>query len=229
MPRPHRRPPPDHRWLRARQLVPLGKQLDPDRMAPYAVKVLPRGTALSGAALDQITAVVQEAIELREADDLAKRDDVEAWLLCELSPDDVALKTILEVAVVRAYRDLFFDLGPWLADDFSREDLAWHLLGDKLYVGIDESDFGAWKRFAAITGGPVVLNRLLEYQKAVPLIYPHDVSRMSDADLERHRDLLIVRHWVLSKAPLRTTAQRIRMEFVWTLQAGQRIWPSNMG
>jgi hypothetical protein len=228
MPRPHRRPPPDHRWHLARKLVPLGKALDPARMAPYAVQVLPGTTRLSGAALATATAAVREAIELREGEDANRRDDLEAWLLCGISPAEAGTKTGVEADVVRFYRDLFFDLGPWLVDDFGREDLAWLLLGDKLYVGIEEADVGAWKRFAAITGGPVVLERLLDYLKAVPLVYPPDVSRLSDADLGRLRDLLYVRRYLLTKAPLTTTAQRLRMEVVWALQDGQRIWPADM-
>jgi hypothetical protein len=140
----------------------------------------------------------------------------------------VASKTGLDPGVVTAYRDLFFDLGPWLADDFAREDLCWHLVGDKMYVGIEETDQGAWKRFAALSGGPYVLDRVLDYFRAAPLVYPSDVSGLSDADLERLRDLLTVRHWLLTKAPLRTQAQRVRMEVVWALQAGQRIWPTSM-
>ena len=116
MPRPHRRPPPDHRWHRARRLVPRGKDLDPARMAPYAVKALPGGTRLAGADLATFTAVVKEAIELREAEDPNPREDVEAWSLCELGSGEVAQKTHLDPPVVAAYRDLFFDLTAWLAD-----------------------------------------------------------------------------------------------------------------
>jgi hypothetical protein len=47
-------------------------------MAPFAVRVLPGGTRLAGAALADLTAAAREAIELREADDPARRDDVEA-------------------------------------------------------------------------------------------------------------------------------------------------------
>ena len=225
MPRPDRRPPPDHRWHLARKLVPLGTALDPARMAPFAVKVLPGGTRLTGPALATFTNPVREAIELREAEDPHPRDDVEAWLVAELTPAEVAQKTDLDPAVVAAYRDLFLDLTAWLVDDFGREDLAWHLLGDKLYAGIEEGDVRAWKVFAALTGGPIVLERLLDYLKAAPVVIPGDLERRSDADLERLRDLLHVRWWMLTKAPLTTQAQRVRFEFVWTLQQGQRIWP----
>ena len=228
MPRPYRRPPPDHRWHRARQLVPLGKALDPARMAPYAAKALPGGTRLDGAALAALTDAVRQAIELREAEDASPRDTLEAWLLCELSADEVAGKTDLDPAVVAAYRDLFFDLAAWLADDLSRWELGYLLLGDKLDWGIPEADVGAWKKYAAYTGGPYVLERLLDYQQALPLVYPPDVSRLSDADLERLRDLLLVRRWVLVTAPLTTQAQRVRMEFVWAVQQGQRLWPTTV-
>jgi hypothetical protein len=227
MPRPHRRPPPDHRWHGARQLVPRGKDLEPQWMAPFAAKVLPGGTRLTGAALATFTTAVKEAIELREAADPTRRDDLEAWLVCELTPAEVARKTSVETAVVAAYRDLFFDLTAWLTDPLGRWERGWVLLGDKLDRGIAEADVGAWKKYAAHTGGPVVLERLLDYLKACPLIYPSDVSGMTDADLERLRDLLIVRHWVLTMAPLTTAAQRMRIEYVWALQEGQRIWPLN--
>jgi hypothetical protein len=228
MPRPAARPAPDHRWHLARKLVPRGKALGPARMAPYAVRVLPGGTRLTGAALVRATAVVREAIELREAEDPAPRDDIEAWLLCGVGPAEVGTKTGVEADVVQSYRDLFFDLTAWLTDEFAREDLAWALLGEKVCVGIEEADVGAWKRFAALNGGPVVLERLLDYLKAVPLVVPSDMTGLSDADLERLRDLLVVRMYVLGKATLRTTAQRLRMEFVYALAEGQRIWPANM-
>src|SRR4051794_7301317 len=99
-------------------------------MAPYAVRVLPGGTRLTGAALAGLTDAAREAIGLRQAEDPAPRDTLEAWLLCGLAPEEVAARTGAEAAVVAAYRDLFFDVTAWLADDWAREELAWLLLGE---------------------------------------------------------------------------------------------------
>ena len=72
----------------------------------------------------QLAATVREAIEIHEAKDPANRDTMEAWLLTGLDTAEVARRTGMDTDVVAIYRDLFFDVGPWLLTDAGRED--WH-------------------------------------------------------------------------------------------------------
>jgi hypothetical protein len=163
------------------------------------------------------------AIRLRGADDPAERDTLEAWILAGVPAGEVAAKAGRPIDVVAVYAALNLDVIGRLGTDDDRDATAWRLFGDRLDVGIPETDVGAWKRYAALTGGPYVLEAFLAYLSALPLAVPADLSGLSDAELVRLRGLLRTRRWVLSRAPVRTAAQRMRLEFVHALAETQRL------
>ena len=202
----------DHRWRQVTAVCSVTGDTFPD-VIRAVIPVLP-GSGQKSGTRSRLAATVREAIEIHESKDSAKRDTMEAWLLTGSDTAEVARRTGMDADVVATYRDLFFDVAPWLRTNAGREDLAWILLGEGIYFGTPESDHGAWKKFVALQGGEHVLQRYLAYLAALPLNTKMLVSAVPTDQLERMRDLLYMRIYVLSRAPLRTHAQRMRMEVV---------------
>ena len=136
-----------------------------------------------------------------------------AWLLTGVDLDEAAKRTGMDTDVVAIYRDLFFDVGPWLLTDAGREDLGMAPDGGGRLTSPSPSLMAA-SGSGSSPSKPAqrFLARFLEYLKALPIIVPSDVSKVPTEELERMRDLLFVRIHVLSDAKLDTDAQRMRME-----------------
>ena len=203
----------DHRWRQVTAVCSVTGDTFPD-VIRAVIPVLP-GSGQKSVTRSQLAATVREAIEIHEAKDPAKRDTMEAWLLTGVDTAEVARRTGMDADVVAIFRDLFFDVGPWLRTDAGREDLAWHLLGEGVYFGIPESDHGAWKRFVALQGGEHVLQRIsrtwrpsLLNTEIVGIRHAHRPTR-TNAGPALHADLRPV-----SRASPDTDAQRMRMEVV---------------
>jgi hypothetical protein len=193
-------------------MVPYADRANTDALIEAAITVLPR-MKKRARSRDRLVGAVKEAIALHEASNPLERDTVEAWLLSGVDIADAARRTDLDQTVVLIYRDLFFDVLPWLAGDLN--DLSWAVLGESMYHRqIAEDDVSTMKRFVALLGGPHVLERYLDYLKALPLSLPPKVSALSTEELERLKDLLFMRIYVLSHVPLKTPAQFMRMEIV---------------
>jgi hypothetical protein len=215
-------PPPDHRWRLVLRRLPAGKVPRPHALVPDAVRVLPGGTGLTPAERAAATEAVVAAIGLREAEDPSQRDTFEAWLLCALPVGEAARRAGIDEAAAGAYRDLFFDVTEWLADDPS--DLAFHLLPPESAYLIDPADTRTWKLWMALAGGEHVLRAYLDYLTVDPVGVPTDLTRIPTAELERRRDLLLMKLMILARAPLDTPAQVARMELVQTRGEFRPIW-----
>jgi hypothetical protein len=83
------------------------------------------------------------------------RDNIEAWLLTDLSYQKIATKTKMSVSAIRWYEKLFFNVR-------DRRDtpnyIAAQVIGPVVGEGLEAVELGTLKKFFGYNGGPAVLD-----------------------------------------------------------------------
>jgi hypothetical protein len=105
------------------------------------------------------------------------RWELEARLLTDQPLDEIAVRLDTSPAVVDAYHATFFDVRGRLR---ARGWVANHVPGLGEHVPLVEEDVGGLLKLYAYTGGPTVLDALLEYFQAPP--DPNVLPELLDAD-----------------------------------------------
>jgi hypothetical protein len=124
-----------------------------------------------------------------------QRWEVEARLLAGEPWDAVATKCGLGADTVRAYHDLFFDVGDKLP---SRDWVANRVLGRRARVGLTDHDTDFLLKIYAFTGGPLAVDALVDYYRNPPVV-PQRPELLDAQDREALSTKLLIRASILAR------------------------------
>jgi hypothetical protein len=164
------RRPVDWRWQRAAIAAtgeyPLSRRRDGDTWVARATKFIREHenceTELDLAALSERHPILYWAHDLwytRDDSGNPVRSEVEARLLADDEPDNIARRVATEVEVIEAYERLFFNVRERLCN---RGYLMHCVLGPSIHLGFQASEYDLiWKLFAVL-GGPLAVDLMID-------------------------------------------------------------------
>jgi hypothetical protein len=123
-----------------------------------------------------------------------RRAELEARLLAGQTDEDIAACCGLSAAAVHFFHDLFFAVRPHLEAAFYIFEVS---IGPKVHQGLHSDDHDVLLKLAGYTLGALAVDRLLAYY-ADPPVVPSSLMSLDTPELERLRQKLLVRAWILS-------------------------------
>jgi hypothetical protein len=188
--------PVDWRWRRAVYLVENNRPVSPrrdDAWARAAVRFYQELRQCQDEAarqgLAQRLPVIFQAHALYAGPPSLARWHLEARLLTPESFSEVAEKCATSPEVVEAYESLYF----CVRDRLHIEGYVVLQVLRKAHRGLTEADVDVILKMHAYAGGPIVLDRLLDYFKSPPPEVPARPEQLGGAELQSLRDRLLVR------------------------------------
>ena len=187
--------PPDWRWLRAAFLVDDGGPLCPghdDGPVQEAVRYLRAWRACR--AEEELQRLALDMPDLYKAHQLHLARSFQTWeaqarLLTEEPFGVIASKCGSHPRVIETYHDMFFHVRDRLrVEGF----IVFQVLG-KAHRGLTEADVDVILMMNAYFGGPVLVDRLVDYYKSPPPEVPERPEQLSPAELKSLRAKLLTR------------------------------------
>jgi hypothetical protein len=188
--------PVDWRWRRAVYLVENGRPVAPRRDDAWARAAVRFYRALrqcqdeaARQGLARRLPALFQAHALYAGPPSLVRWHLEARLLTPESFGEVAEKCGTTPEVVEAYEALFF----CVRDRIDSEGYVVLQVLGKAHRGLTEADVDLHLKMHAYAGGPIALDRLLDYFKGPPPEVPARPEQLGPAELQSLRDKLLVR------------------------------------
>jgi hypothetical protein len=188
--------PPDWRWRRAADLVDEGGPLSPghdDGPVREAVRYLRAWRGCQAEADRQRLA--RDMPDLYGAHQLHLARSFQTWeaqarLLTEEPFETIAEKCGCSPRVIDTYHDTFFHVRDRLHVEGY---ILFEVIGPKAHRGLTEADIDVILKMYAYYGGPIVLDRLVDYFKNPPPEVPERPEELGQAELRSLRDRLLIR------------------------------------
>jgi hypothetical protein len=188
--------PVDWRWRRATDLVESGGPLSPghdDGPVQEAVRYLRAWRACR--AEEELQRLAREMPDLHGAHQLHLARSFQTWeaqarLLTEESFAQVAEKCGSDPRVIETYHSTFFHVRDRLHVEGY---ILFQVIGPKAHRGLSEADIDVILKMYAYYGGPIVLDRLVDYFKNPPPKVPARPEQLGPDELKLLRDKLLVR------------------------------------
>jgi hypothetical protein len=213
--RDHPLRPPSWRWLRAVDLADNRKPADEvdDEWVRQALRFcLQLRRSLAEEAREELAQdmpALYQAHRLFTAPPSFQRWEIEAWLLTDEPVGQIGLKTDTSPEVIDVFHAVFFHVRDRLqAHGYIRH----QVIGPKFPFGLTEDDVDVILKMYAYSGGPFVLDLLVDYYRHPPLL-PEHLEQLAPEAREELRIKLLIRASILARTlPLDDTlAQKLKL------------------
>jgi hypothetical protein len=192
--------PPPWRWLRAVDLADDRQPADAedDPWVRQALRFCRQRRSLAAAAqegLRQDMPALFQAHLLFTAPPSLKRWEIEARLLTEEPVGQIGLKTNTSPEVIDAYHAVFFHVRDRLqANGY----ICNAVIRTSLLGGLKEDDVATILKMYGYSGGPYVLDLLVDYYRHPPVL-PENLEQLAPEALEELRTKLLIRAAILAR------------------------------